>query len=211
MLFPLLYDRVYFLLFFNLSRCRRIYSPIEHLLQFKEYIGLYYFLYCRIKCILLSLGLYPSLLFPLLQDRVYPSTSCRIVSLFTISSIQDRVYPSSYVYSALYPLKSQEYILLYSILSICRSVSLFIISFIVGSIVSFYCMLSSQVDKVYSPTQHSLQLQEWLFFTIKFLCCRSVSFKCAIISLIVGVYILHYNIFLNCGSESICSIICLIV
>lgn len=67
------------------------------------YIGLYYFLYFRIKCILLSLGLYPSLLFPLLQDRVYPSTSCRIVSLFTISSIQDRVYPSSYVYSALYP------------------------------------------------------------------------------------------------------------
>lgn len=143
------------------------------------YIGLYYFLYFRIKCILLSLGLYPSLLFPLLYDRVYPSTSCRIVSLFTISSIQDRVYPSSYVYSALYPLKSQEY-MLYSILSICRSVSLFIISFIVGSSVSFYCMLSSQVDKVYSPAQHSLQLQEWLFFTIKFLCCRSVSFKCAI-------------------------------
>lgn len=128
------------------------------------YIGLYYFLYFRIKCILLSLGLYPSLLFPLLQDRVYPSKS-RIVSLFTISSIQDRVYPSSYVYSALYPLKSQEY-MLYSILSICRSVSLFIISFIVGSSVSFYCMLSSQVNRVYSPTQHSLLLQEWLFLLL---------------------------------------------
>lgn len=152
MLFPLLYDRVYFLLFFNLSRCRRIYSPIEHL---------HYFLYCRIECILLRrVGLYPFLLFPLFRIEcillamyiVHFTLSSHRSIFYTASSLfvgvcpsllfpllQDRVYPSI----VCYPLKSTEYILLHSILSSCRS--------------GFFLLLNSSIVEV-NPSSVLLSL-----------------------------------------------------